>query len=330
MRSHAPLIAALLLTATPVATGQDFLRQFETMVEGLTAPITPPRRPAPRPTPPAPETAQSEDAEAPEPPPIPRPRPEGLGEDETEEAPETGEEPQDSEDEAAPEETEADDAEPAEEAPADADEAAEDDAAQEPEPEPEPEPEEPARIYQSACPALLRGQIEATLVAPISKAPICGEVSPLSVTGVLANGRMVPLSSPATLNCEMATGLVDWVEALEGHIEATTDSRLAAIETSTSYFCRPRNNIAGADTSEHGFANALDVTALLLEDGQRISVLEDWPDEDVDGRVLRFAHGAACSIFTTVLGPEANAAHEDHFHLDLGCHGGSCTSRLCE
>lgn len=32
---------------------------------------------------------------------------------------------------------------------------------------------------------------------------------------------------------------------------------------------------------------------------------------------LRTIHGDACKIFWTVLGPEANAAHRDHFHLDM-------------
>ncbi|MCB1521516.1 MAG: extensin family protein [Hyphomicrobiaceae bacterium] len=32
---------------------------------------------------------------------------------------------------------------------------------------------------------------------------------------------------------------------------------------------------------------------------------------------LRTLHKGACGIFTTVLGPEANKAHHDHFHFDL-------------
>ena len=32
---------------------------------------------------------------------------------------------------------------------------------------------------------------------------------------------------------------------------------------------------------------------------------------------LRAAHDSACRIFGTVLGPEANAAHRNHFHLDM-------------
>jgi hypothetical protein len=39
----------------------------------------------------------------------------------------------------------------------------------------------------------------------------------------------------------------------------------------------------------------------------------------VSGRTdfLRGAHGTACRIFGTVLGPEANAAHRNHFHVDM-------------
>ena len=32
---------------------------------------------------------------------------------------------------------------------------------------------------------------------------------------------------------------------------------------------------------------------------------------------LRAAHDAACRVFGTVLGPEANAAHRNHFHVDM-------------
>ena len=34
-------------------------------------------------------------------------------------------------------------------------------------------------------------------------------------------------------------------------------------------------------------------------------------------KFLKGIHAAACGVFSTVLGPEANDAHKDHFHLDL-------------
>jgi hypothetical protein len=46
----------------------------------------------------------------------------------------------------------------------------------------------------------------------------------------------------------------------------------------------------------------------------------DSPSSDgANGKAafLRAAHQAACAIFRTVLGPEANKAHKNHFHLDM-------------
>jgi hypothetical protein len=36
-----------------------------------------------------------------------------------------------------------------------------------------------------------------------------------------------------------------------------------------------------------------------------------------EGAFLRRLHKGACGPFTTVLGPEANEAHRNHFHFDL-------------
>ena len=39
--------------------------------------------------------------------------------------------------------------------------------------------------------------------------------------------------------------------------------------------------------------------------------------QSAEAQFLRRLHRSACDVFGTVLGPEANAAHHDHFHLDL-------------
>jgi hypothetical protein len=44
------------------------------------------------------------------------------------------------------------------------------------------------------------------------------------------------------------------------------------------------------------------------------------PAPIVDARrstFLRQAHDTACRVFGTVLGPEANNAHRNHFHVDM-------------
>jgi hypothetical protein len=47
------------------------------------------------------------------------------------------------------------------------------------------------------------------------------------------------------------------------------------------------------------------------------SVPNPKPKPDRSGEFVRNVHDDACSIFGTVLGPEANDAHKNHFHLDM-------------
>jgi hypothetical protein len=41
------------------------------------------------------------------------------------------------------------------------------------------------------------------------------------------------------------------------------------------------------------------------------------PDQDPKAKFVTFLHENACRRFGTVLGPDANAAHKSHFHLDM-------------
>jgi hypothetical protein len=41
------------------------------------------------------------------------------------------------------------------------------------------------------------------------------------------------------------------------------------------------------------------------------------PKPSVEAQFLRRLHSGACGVFSTVLGPEANEAHRDHFHFDM-------------
>ena len=46
-----------------------------------------------------------------------------------------------------------------------------------------------------------------------------------------------------------------------------------------------------------------------------LSIVEKPPGPQA--QFLRAAHAAACRIFGTTLGPEANEAHRNHFHVDM-------------
>lgn len=193
-------------------------------------------------------------------------------------------------------------------------------------------PHEPLvpRIYQQACPAVLAGQVEAKSLPPIADG-LCTAQSPLSLSGVLVNGRMVEVTGGVVTDCGMASALPEWVSEVDSYLKARENTQIDALVVGTSYMCRNVNNAAAGNLSFHSFADALDVVGFKLADGRTVTVEGGWADAmSAEGRLLRFAHGAACGHFTTTLGPEANALHHDHFHIDLGCHGKTCTARLCE
>ena len=41
------------------------------------------------------------------------------------------------------------------------------------------------------------------------------------------------------------------------------------------------------------------------------------PEQDLKSQFVLYLHEDACRRFGTVLSPEANAAHKNHFHLDM-------------
>jgi hypothetical protein len=192
------------------------------------------------------------------------------------------------------------------------------------------EPVAPPRDYQVACPAVLNGEVTATSLPPIHE-NMCGLQSPLSLEAVMANGRSVPLNAPVTTDCGMATALPGWIADVDRWLIATEKTRIARINAGPNYACRNVNGAKDGNLSFHAFGDALDVIGFTLEDGRTISVETAWPGTVEQGsRIIRFAHNAACTHFTTVLGPEANEAHRDHLHIDLGCHGQRCVARVCE
>jgi hypothetical protein len=66
------------------------------------------------------------------------------------------------------------------------------------------------------------------------------------------------------------------------------------------------------------------VGAFVLEDGRRIDVKSAWSGGSREEReFLRVVHNSACRRFGTVLGPDYNAAHRDHLHVEISG-GGFC------
>jgi len=85
-----------------------------------------------------------------------------------------------------------------------------------------------------------------------------------------------------------------------------------------SFACRNVYNRKQGRLSQHATANALDISGFRLQDGQRIVLARDWQAGGQKAAFLRDVQQAACESFSTVLGPDYNAAHHNHFHLDMG------------
>lgn len=124
------------------------------------------------------------------------------------------------------------------------------------------------------------------------------------------------------LSCPLAAALVVWErEVVQAAAQRHFGQRVAAIDHFGGYSCRRLYGRAEGGWSEHATANALDVAAFRLADGTRISLVNDWRDQGAKGRFLREVRDGGCRLFATVLSPDYNAAHRDHFHLDQANRG---------
>jgi hypothetical protein len=145
----------------------------------------------------------------------------------------------------------------------------------------------------------------------------CGSPDVVSLERVIGKNRQaIEISPPAVLRCETAEAIVNWVrEDLTAHA-TVLGSNLAVIENFDSYECRGRNRIPGAQISEHGHANALDIRSFKLKSGASVH-----PTDGAVAKEFRLAmKTSACTRFTTVLGPGSDGFHEDHIHVDLAEH----------
>jgi len=122
----------------------------------------------------------------------------------------------------------------------------------------------------------------------------------------------------ATMQCPLALGSHIWMGEIDRAAQDIFGESLKHVHHVGTYSCRrQRGNSSGA-WSEHAFANAWDITGFTLTNGDVISVLKDWDGEPDKKRFLRSVRNSACRIFRVTLSPDYNAAHKDHFHLDMG------------
>lgn len=186
--------------------------------------------------------------------------------------------------------------------------------------------------------------VEVERVADIDDGGFCVIQGAVRLTG----GELTPLRPEGlVMRCPLAIRYVIWErQTLRPAAEEILGSPVAGVEAG-GYACRRINGSTDPSErpSEHASGNALDIPAIRLEDGRRITVARGWgpirsdsraaqlerqeagrlpplldppvaPANTPEARFLRRLRNEACDVFGTVLSPEYNAAHRDHLHLD--------------
>jgi len=182
-------------------------------------------------------------------------------------------------------------------------------------------------------------------LAPI-KQGLCGAPAPILLKS-LGNDPKVELDPPVVVTCQLARTLNTWLnKTVQPKAEASLGSPVVKLHNASSYACRNRYHDAFQPLSEHALANAIDIPEFVLASGERITVLDNWPKNpftpplplpnpvrvaaagslmpvssslsaEQKSKFVKYLHDDACSTFTTVLGPDANEAHKNHFHFDM-------------
>ena len=112
-----------------------------------------------------------------------------------------------------------------------------------------------------------------------------------------------PMTNLGAMSCPLARQFARWTrEAVRPAARRFLGSEVRRIESFGTYSCRGVNGQPGARLSEHAFANAVDVSAFVLADGRRITVLDGWNGGDERGAAIP-ARGpqAGCRRFAVAL-----------------------------
>lgn len=162
---------------------------------------------------------------------------------------------------------------------------------------------------------------------PVTGENGCGVTAPYAITEI---AKGVTLSPATQLRCKTALALARWVAAVVLPATSTLpdDARLTAINHGSTYVCRRRNNLPTGKMSEHSIGNAIDVVDFEFEGRKPIGISPRAGDGNIEEAFQRALRGGGCLHFTTVLGPGANASHDDHLHLDIAERRGGY--RLCQ
>jgi hypothetical protein len=128
-----------------------------------------------------------------------------------------------------------------------------------------------------------------------------------------------PITPNLPMTCPLAAAYVLWDrQVVQPAAREVLGSEVTAMVSYGTYSCRRMYGGPDQNVSEHASANALDIGEFKLADRRRVTVLDSWPAVGPEGDFVRRVREGGCGVFGTVLGPDYNAAHANHLHLDMG------------
>jgi hypothetical protein len=186
-----------------------------------------------------------------------------------------------------------------------------------PEPPPENWPEPEIKEALAQCRQLLGDvRFEYKELAPVRKG-VCGMPAPIQLKYINEVPR-VEVRPPATMRCPLAAAMNRWLEeVVQPRAKELLHATVIRIVNLAAYDCRTRYGTPTQRMSYHAYGEAIDIAEFVTAKGEHINVLEHWNAGDERAQFLRDVHDGGCKVFGTVLGPEANEAHRNHFHVDI-------------
>lgn len=154
----------------------------------------------------------------------------------------------------------------------------------------------------------------------------CHILGSVQLASLPADQSTLAVTNLGPVTCEVSQAFAAWARfGVDRAARQMLGSGVRSIETFGSFACR---DVAGSGRrSAHASAAAIDISGFVLEDGRRVTVKDGWHGGSSQERAfLRTVQASACRRFGTVLGPDYNAAHADHFHVE-GVIGGKSYCR---
>ncbi|MGX5055142.1 extensin-like domain-containing protein [Enterobacter asburiae] len=172
------------------------------------------------------------------------------------------------------------------------------------------------RLTPEACSSLLAQANQRNLIRTQAVAD-SGGACPLSDVVRVRDFGPVSLNGSFLASCPLALSSALFVSQQARPLtKRFIGSELTRIEHLGSFACRNIYHRPDARRSEHATAEALDIAAFRLANGERVTVLKGWKSAKTQPW-LKALLAASCGYYGNGLGPEYNAAHASHFHLGM-------------